>query len=136
MSRSVDIMLLVQRYANDCCSDHFYKEVCCSFMGHKQEYEARGLTHSTEPNKYSTQDPFSVKVGANTSTDLCRKPTWVRPINFSDWSHKRNPDAAQHNMKKWLEQDEHTLSRRNTLSDGGLGASFNMASHISSPRSL
>lgn len=112
-----------------------YGKMACTIHLPDTVYES-GVTHSTKPNKYSTQDAFSVKVGANTSTDLGRKPTWVWPINFSDWSHKHNPDAAQHNMEKWLEQDEYTLSRRNTLSDGGLGASFNMANHISSSHSL
>lgn len=65
---------------------------------------------------------LSVKLCANTSADL-----WVWPINFCGLSHKRNPDAAQHNMEKWPERDEYTFSRRNTLSAGGLGARFNMA---------
>lgn len=55
-------------------------------------------------------------------------------MNFSDWSHKRNTDAAQHNM--CLEQHERTFSGRNTLPADGLGASFNMANHISSSHPL
>lgn len=64
----------------------------------------------------------------HTHTHSYRK---VRPINFSNFGDQRQKCSPG------TEQDEHIISRRNTVSEGGVGASFNiMTNHIGSSHLL
>ncbi len=167
MSWSVDIMLLVQLYANGWSLLQrsllliygaqartsgliTVSPICRVLCAVQQMLITLIMVKWLVPSTYQTQCTKAVSHTAlnqiNTlhktlllsewvQTQAQSKPTWVWPIHFSDWSLKHNPDVTQHNMEKWLEQNEYTFSRRNTLSHGGLRASFNMTNHISSPHS-